>query len=154
MRFDLTVNEFTRDLWADRELEVFGEQFWRPYVHVRDAGRGVARAGLRPDKVAGRVFNVGHSDENYRKLDLVEIITGQLGRGNVSYVTKTRTRATTRSASSGSSDELGFEPAQARARGHPRDHRDARGAGASAIRTTVASATPEYSRGVGRASHA
>ena len=30
MRFDLTVNEFTRDLWADRELEVFGEQFWRP----------------------------------------------------------------------------------------------------------------------------
>src|SRR6185312_17032260 len=27
MRFDLTVNEFTRDLWADRALEVFGEQF-------------------------------------------------------------------------------------------------------------------------------
>ena len=49
MRFDLTVNEFTRDLWADRELEVFGEQFWRPYVHVRDAGRGVALVlELRP----------------------------------------------------------------------------------------------------------
>src|SRR5207302_1537792 len=28
MRFDLTVNEFTRDLWAGRRLEVFGEQFW------------------------------------------------------------------------------------------------------------------------------
>ncbi len=41
MRFDLTVNEFTRDLWADRELEVFGEQFWRPYIHVRDAARAV-----------------------------------------------------------------------------------------------------------------
>lgn len=41
MRFDLTVNEFTRDLWADRRLEVFGEQFWRPYVHVRDAARAV-----------------------------------------------------------------------------------------------------------------
>ena len=41
MRFDLTVNEFTRDLWADRKLEVFGEQFWRPYVHVRDAARGI-----------------------------------------------------------------------------------------------------------------
>ena len=45
MRFDLTVNEFTRELWADRELEVFGEQFWRPYIHVRDAGR--AGAGRR-----------------------------------------------------------------------------------------------------------
>ena len=50
MRFDLTVNEFTRDLWADRKLEVFGERFWRPYIHVRDAARAVrARAG-----VAGR----------------------------------------------------------------------------------------------------
>ena len=35
------------------------------------------------EQVAGRVFNAGHSDENYRKLDLVEIITGQLGRGDV-----------------------------------------------------------------------
>ena len=41
MRFDLTVNEFTRDLWAGRTLEVFGEQFWRPYVHARDAARAI-----------------------------------------------------------------------------------------------------------------
>ena len=55
MRFDLTVNEFTRDLWADKELEVFGEQFWRPYVHVRDAARAVRTALDAPeDKVARR----------------------------------------------------------------------------------------------------
>ena len=60
MRFDLTVNEFTRDLWADRHLEVFGEQFWRPYVHVRDAARGVRTALEAPvEAVAGEVFNVG-----------------------------------------------------------------------------------------------
>ena len=53
MRFDLTVNEFTRDLWAGRELEVFGEQFWRPYVHVRDAGRAVATV-LEAPADAGR----------------------------------------------------------------------------------------------------
>ena len=28
------------ELWADKDLEVFGEQFWRPYIHVRDAARG------------------------------------------------------------------------------------------------------------------
>ena len=73
MRFDLTVNEFTRDLWAERPLEVFGEQFWRPYVHVRDAGprRRHGARGAPDESVAGEVFNVGHSDENYRKLDLV-----------------------------------------------------------------------------------
>jgi len=87
MRFDLTVNEFTRELWADRELEVFGEQFWRPYIHVRDAGRAVRTVLEAPaEKVAGKVFNAGRSGENYRKLDLVEEIGRQIPTGKVSYV--------------------------------------------------------------------
>jgi nucleoside-diphosphate-sugar epimerase len=89
MRFDLTVNEFTRDLWADKELEVFGEQFWRPYVHVRDAARAVRTALDAPvEKVGHEVFNVGRSGENYRKLDIVEAIQGKLDTGRVSYVRK------------------------------------------------------------------
>ena len=87
MRFDLTVNEFTRDLWADRKLEVFGEQFWRPYVHVRDAARGIRAVLEAPlQAVAGEVYNVGDSGENYRKLDLIERIREQTNRGEVSYV--------------------------------------------------------------------
>jgi nucleoside-diphosphate-sugar epimerase len=87
MRFDLTVNEFTRELWADRELEVFGEQFWRPYIHVRDAGCAVRTVLEAPaEQVAGNVFNAGRSGENYRKLDLVEEIGKQIDRGKVSYV--------------------------------------------------------------------
>ena len=87
MRFDLTVNEFTRDLWSGRTLEVFGEQFWRPYVHVQDAARALRMVADAPtEDVDGEVYNVGHSDENYRKLDLVELITSALGRGDVTYV--------------------------------------------------------------------
>jgi nucleoside-diphosphate-sugar epimerase len=87
MRFDLTVNEFVRDLWADRHLEVFGEQFWRPYVHVADAGRAVVTVlGAPADRVSGQVFNVGRSGENYRKLDLVEEIARQVDTGEVSFV--------------------------------------------------------------------
>ena len=87
MRFDLTVNEFTRELWADRELEVFGEQFWRPYIHVRDAGRAVRTVLEAPvEQVAGEVYNAGRSGENYRKLDIVEEIGKQTDRGRVSYV--------------------------------------------------------------------
>lgn len=89
MRFDLTVNEFTRDLFEDRDLEVFGEQFWRPYVHVRDAGRAVRTVlDTEPSKVTREVFNVGRSGENYRKLDLVEEIGRQTDKGNVTYVKK------------------------------------------------------------------
>ena len=90
MRFDLTVNEFTRDLWADRHLEVFGEQFWRPYVHVRDAGRAVALVLDAPEaSVRGEVFNVGRSDQNFRKLDLVELARERLPTGTVSFVQRT-----------------------------------------------------------------
>jgi nucleoside-diphosphate-sugar epimerase len=87
MRFDLTVNEFTRELWADRELEVFGEQFWRPYIHVRDAGRAVRTVLDAPvEQVGRRVFNAGRSGENYRKLDIVQEIGKQTERGTVTYV--------------------------------------------------------------------
>ena len=90
MRFDLTVNEFTRDLWSDRRLEVFGEQFWRPYVHVRDAARGVRAALEAPvEAVAGEVYNIGDSAENYRKLDLVELIRRETDRGEVAFVHRT-----------------------------------------------------------------
>ena len=111
MRFDLTVNEFTRDLWANKHLEVFGELFWRPYIHVRDAARAVATVLAAPDeKVAGRVFNAGHSDENYRKLDLVEIITGELGRGDVGYVSRDEDPRDYKVSFERIKNELGFVP--------------------------------------------
>jgi nucleoside-diphosphate-sugar epimerase len=87
MRFDLTVNEFTRELWAGRRLEVFGEQFWRPYIHVRDVGRAIGSVLAAPDAVVGRdVFNVGRSDQNFRKADLVEIAQERLPDGEVAFV--------------------------------------------------------------------
>jgi nucleoside-diphosphate-sugar epimerase len=111
MRFDLTVNEFTRDLWADRELEVFGEQFWRPYVHVRDAARAIGMVlDAGPDRTGGEVFNVGHSDENYRKLDLVEIIRSEVDRGRVSYVHRDEDPRDYKVAFGKVRDALGFEP--------------------------------------------
>jgi nucleoside-diphosphate-sugar epimerase len=111
MRFDLTVNEFTRDLWADRPLEVFGEQFWRPYVHVRDAARAVAMVLAAPlHDVRREVYNVGHSDENYRKLDLVELITGKLGRGDVSYVRRDEDPRDYKVSFEKVRERLGFEP--------------------------------------------
>jgi nucleoside-diphosphate-sugar epimerase len=89
MRFDLTVNEFTRELSLGKELVVFGEQFWRPYVHVRDAARALALALEAPEEaIAGEVFNVGSTAENYRKLDLVELLRKRIPSAEVSFVHK------------------------------------------------------------------
>jgi nucleoside-diphosphate-sugar epimerase len=110
MRFDLTVNEFTRELWADRELEVFGEQFWRPYIHVRDAARAVRTVLETPEaRVAGEVFNAGRSGENYRKLDLVDEIGKQIDRGKVSYVHRDEDPRDYKVSFDKIRSELGFE---------------------------------------------
>jgi nucleoside-diphosphate-sugar epimerase len=111
MRFDLTVNEFTRDLWAGRRLEVFGERFWRPYIHVADAARAV-RAVLDsdPDRVSGEVYNAGHSEENYRKLDLVDLIRSRLGRGDVEYVHRDEDPRDYKVSFEKIRARLGFEP--------------------------------------------
>ena len=47
-RFDLTVNEFTRDLFLRKPLEIYGEQFWRPYCHVADLAAACCLALAAP----------------------------------------------------------------------------------------------------------
>lgn len=80
MRFDLTVNEFTMELISEKKLIVYGEQFWRPYVHVRDASRAVNLVLESPaEKVHRQVFNVGDTKENYTKGQLVASIVEHLG---------------------------------------------------------------------------
>ena len=111
MRFDLTVNEFTRDLWSGRPLEVFGECFWRPYIHVRDAARAICSVLSAPTaSVGGQVFNAGHSEENYRKLDLVGLMTSTLGRGDVTYVRRDEDPRDYKVSFEKIRAALGFEP--------------------------------------------
>jgi len=89
MRFDLTVNEFTRDVVLTGDLVVYGEQFWRPYIHARDAARAVRTALDAPlEKVAGQVYNAGNTNENYRKLDLVELLKERVPTADVQFVKK------------------------------------------------------------------
>ncbi len=111
MRFDLTVNEFTRDLWADRVLEVFGGHFWRPYIHVRDAARGV-RSVLEAELslVDAEIFNVGRSDQNFRKADLVEEIQAQVPTGVVHFVTRAEDPRDYKVSFEKIRAVLGFEP--------------------------------------------
>ena len=89
MRFDLTVNHFTMELLTQKRLIVFGEQFWRPYVHVRDVARAVSRIIAAPaDKVCNNVFNIGSTDQNYQKQSLVELIQPYAPDARIEYVHK------------------------------------------------------------------
>ncbi len=88
-RFDLTVNEFSKELALGRRLDVYGGQFWRPYCHTTDLARAIVLAlSARELIVTGRVFNVGDTNENYQKRTLVEMIQRELGKksGEVRFV--------------------------------------------------------------------
>lgn len=110
VRFDLTVNEFTKELALDRKLIIFGEQFWRPYCHVRDLARSVMMCIEAPsEKVAFNVFNVGNTEENYQKQMIVEEILKVIPEGKVEYVEKNEDPRDYRVNFDKIKNELGFE---------------------------------------------
>ena len=78
MRFDLTVNEFTKELYLGRELEIFGEKFWRPYCHTKDIARACQVAVESDNSIAYQAFNVGATTENFQKKEIVNKIIKQL----------------------------------------------------------------------------
>lgn len=88
-RFDLTVNEFVREISLDRNLVVFGEQFWRPYCHVEDLARSaIVVLEAEKEKVDCNVYNVGDTSENYQKKMLLSEIDKIVKGQNISYVQK------------------------------------------------------------------
>lgn len=89
-RFDLTVNEFTRELVLGRTLEVYGGQFWRPYAHIADLAEACLLT-LKSERslVASEAFNVGDNFENYQKKTIVDLVLEQLPSAR-EYVRKVR----------------------------------------------------------------
>ena len=109
MRFDLTVNEFTMEMLVKKRLVVFGEQFWRPYVHVRDAARAIKLVlESASEKVAGRVFNVGATDQNFQKQQLVDLIRPHAPDAIVEFVHKAEDPRDYRVSFIRISEQLGF----------------------------------------------
>ena len=111
MRFDLTVNEFTRDLWAGRSWTSSASCSGAPTSMSPTLPARSRSCWPRPsEKVSGEVFNAGDSDENYRKLDLVELITEHLGRGDVEYVKRDEDPRDYKVSFEKIRSQLGFQP--------------------------------------------
>ena len=110
IRFDLTVNEFTRDMVMGRELLIYGEQFWRPYCHVVDLARSTIAVLEAPEAdVAFDVFNVGSTDENYTKGMILDAISEQVPDAKIKFVQKDEDPRDYRVNFDKIKDKLGFE---------------------------------------------
>jgi nucleoside-diphosphate-sugar epimerase len=109
-RFDLTVNEFAKELALGRELVIFGEQFWRPYCHVYDLARSVVSVIEAPaELVSFDVFNVGDTSENYQKKMIVDEVVKLIPDAKIKYVSKNEDPRDYRVAFEKIKNKLGFE---------------------------------------------
>lgn len=87
MRFDLTVNEFTKEVALGRELVVYGENYWRPYCYVGDFSRAILSVlNSSEEEVGYNVFNVGDSTQNYTKKMIVSELLTLIPDARVRYV--------------------------------------------------------------------
>lgn len=86
MRFDLTVSEFTKELFLGNELYVFDENTWRPYCHVKDFALLIEMVISAPnEKVSFEVFNAGGDRNNFTKKMIVDAILAQVPEGRVKF---------------------------------------------------------------------
>lgn len=71
MRVDLTINQLIYEMLRDGIITVYGEEAWRPYLHVEDAVNMII---LILEKKLSGVYNLGTDELNYTKKQIIEEI--------------------------------------------------------------------------------
>lgn len=74
MRTDLLVNEFVYKAMTDKYIVVFEKHFKRNFIHIQDVANVFTHALENYDSMKGNVYNVGLSDANINKQELLEKI--------------------------------------------------------------------------------
>ena len=91
MRFDLTVNEFTKNQYFEKPIDIYDQDTWRPYCHVKDFSR-IIRKVLKAKKsdTSYEIFNVGSNKNNSTKKQIINKINEilKLDGKNINYLSR------------------------------------------------------------------
>ena len=85
MRMDLLVNEFVYKALTDKYITIFEKDFVRNYIHIRVVANVFLFMIENYEEHSGEVFNVGLSDANLSKEELVEKIKGYVPDFAITY---------------------------------------------------------------------
>jgi nucleoside-diphosphate-sugar epimerase len=85
MRTDLLVNDFTYKAITDKYIVVFEKEFKRNFIHIQDVADAFVFMLNNYDTYKGQVFNVGLSNANLNKQQLLETIQGHVTDFAISY---------------------------------------------------------------------
>jgi nucleoside-diphosphate-sugar epimerase len=85
MRTDLLVNDFVYKAITDKYIVVFEKTFKRNFIHVKDVASVFLFMIQNYETYKGQVFNVGLSDANLSKQELLETIQKYVSNFAVVY---------------------------------------------------------------------
>ena len=85
MRTDLLVNDFVYKLLTDRYITLFEHKFVRNFIHIQDVSRAFDYMIDNYYSFNNEIFNLGLSDENITKKQLVEKIQTHIPNTSVNY---------------------------------------------------------------------
>ena len=85
-RFDVIVNQFVWEAFRKHQLMIYQRGYSRSFVHIADAVRGMMLGLEAPEnQVRGEVFNLGSSEGNLTKDQVVALILKRLPETEVRY---------------------------------------------------------------------
>jgi nucleoside-diphosphate-sugar epimerase len=109
MRFDLVVNLLSAKAHTEDTVPIFGGDQYRPNVHVTDAARAYIACLEAPiDRVSGEVYNVGSNEQNYRIMEVGEIVASCFPDAEIDHQPEQEDERTYQVAFSKIHEELGF----------------------------------------------
>ena len=85
MRTDLLVNDFVYKLLTDRYITLFEHKFVRNFIHIQDVSSAFEYMIDNYHNYNNEVFNLGLSEENINKKQLVEKIQSHIPNTSVNY---------------------------------------------------------------------
>jgi nucleoside-diphosphate-sugar epimerase len=85
MRIDLLVNEFVYKALTDKYITVFEKNFKRNFIHIQDVANVFVHALDNYDSMKSNVYNVGLSDANLSKQELLEKIKSYIPDFAITY---------------------------------------------------------------------
>tara|TARA_B100000029_G_scaffold513672_1_gene613955 strand:+ start:7443 stop:8429 length:987 start_codon:yes stop_codon:yes gene_type:complete len=87
MRFDLTINHFTKSFADKEELKIFDPKTSRPYCHVLDFARSIERVlAANQKKINRQVFNIGSNQNNYTKEKIIKRISKYIPKTKIIFL--------------------------------------------------------------------
>ena len=89
MRFDLVVNEFTRELYLKNNIIIYDANTWRPYCHVNDFASLIYKVINSNNKIIDfKIFNAGSDKNNSTKLGIIKSLEKYFPKSKISFKDK------------------------------------------------------------------